>query len=63
MHSIATASLTGSHKVMNDGVRGLVQSLGMYSSTLSAIIPMLAGMAIGAGLKNMLDQGRDLGTR
>ena len=58
--NVATASLTSSHKVMNDGVRGLVQSLGMYSSTLSAIIPMLAGMAIGAGLKNMLDQGRDL---
>ena len=58
--NVATASLTGSHKVMNDGLRGLVQSLGMYSSTMSAIIPMMAGMAIGAGLKHMLDQGRDL---
>ena len=56
----ATVSLTGSHKAMNDGLRGLVQSLGMYSSTMSAIIPMMAGMAIGAGLKHMLDQGRDL---
>ena len=55
----ATIFLAGSHKIMNDGLRGLVQSLGMYSSTLTAILPMFAGMAIGAGFVKSLKVGSE----
>jgi len=57
--SSAVQALTGHNHLLNDSFRGLVQSLGMYSATMTAILPMLAGMAVGAAFRESLKVGSE----
>jgi len=56
----STKALTRHTHLLNDGFRGLVQSLGMYSASMTAIIPMMAGMAAGMAAIKPLKVGAEL---